>query len=173
LKKIEEKIMARTTNPGHLTKNMSMEAFGAFAAYLVKYIKTGLPEEECQANKIWLREMAAVATTLPDANMWGKTIAQRCDAVADEYDNWNKPGSTPESRDKYHQRLKKKINKLAATFRVRTALLEKQVGIGIYSAVYKATENLILAFPSILLAVAEAIAKYPRPPLNPPHLKTH
>lgn len=44
--------MARTTNPGHLAKNMSMQVFGAFAACLVKYIKTGLPEEEWQANKI-------------------------------------------------------------------------------------------------------------------------
>jgi hypothetical protein len=163
--------MARTTNPGHLIKNMSMEVFGAFVVDLVKYVEPGLHEDKCKANKIWLRQMAAAATILPDANIWGTKIFQRCDAIVEKYDDWNDDEGTPQTRDKNLQGIKRRINKLAGTYRRRIAILEKEADIGVYYSLYQATEKLILAFPSILFAVAEALAKYPSPPLNSNTLK--
>ncbi len=156
--------MSRTSNPGLLTKNFSGNVFGAFATDLVQHIESGLSDEQCEANKIWLQEVAAAAAALPDGNIFGKKIYERCDAVFNEYDRWNSPKGTPDIRKKYHQRIKDKVNKLSTAYRRRTALLEKEADIKVYLAFYDATEKLVLALPNALEAVSKVLIKYPKNP---------
>jgi hypothetical protein len=130
--------MPNTTNPGHLTKNFASHVFGAFARDLVKHVEGGRTFEQCDANKQWLCEIAAAASGLPDSELWGKKIYERCDAVTKEYDKWNSPEGNPALRDKHLTRIKRKVNKLAGTYRKRTALLEEKADIKVYFAFYEA-----------------------------------
>jgi hypothetical protein len=134
--------------------------FSAFARDLVKHVERGLTLEKCDANKQWLREIAALASGLPDSELWGKKIYERCDAVTNEYEHWNSPEGNPASRDKYLGRIKNKINKLAGTYRKRTALLEEKADIKMYLAFYKATEKLVNIVPDLLGEVAKILVKY-------------
>lgn len=154
--------MPKTRNPGLLTKNLSGHIFGAFAVDLVRYLDAGLTDAQCNANKVWLQQIAAAAASLPDSGLFGKKIFQYCDAVTEEYDHWNSPGGTPDVRRKYHQRIKKKINKLSGAYRRRTALLEKDADISVYLAFYAATEQLIRALPDLVTTVAKTLSKYPK-----------
>jgi len=154
--------MPKTTNPGHLTKNFAGHVFSAFARDLVKHVERGLTLEQCNANKQWLREIAAAASGLPDSELWGKKIYERCDAVTNEYEQWNSPEGNPASRDKYLGRIKRKINKLAGTYRKRTALLQEKADIKVYLAFYEATEKLVNTVPDLLGEIAKTIVKYPK-----------
>jgi hypothetical protein len=154
--------MPKSRNPGLLTKNLSGQIFGAFAVDLVAHLDKGLTDAQCNANQLWLQQIATAASTLPDSGLFGKKIYQRCDAVASEYDNWNSPAGTAENRRKYHQRIKKKINKLSGAYRRRTALLEREADIAVYLAFYSATEQLVRALPDLVTTVAKTLSKFPK-----------
>lgn len=94
--------------------------------------------------------------------LWGKKIYERCDAVTNEYEHWNSPEGDPASRDKYLGRIKKKINKLAGTYRKRIVLLEENADIKVYLAFYEATEKSINTVPDLLGEVAKTLVKYPK-----------
>lgn len=158
--------MSYTTNAGHLAKNFSSNVYGAFAQDLVRHTQGGFNDEQCNANQLWLQEMAAAAAALPDGRVFGKKIYQRCDAVFNEYHKWNSPGGTPEIREKYLQRIKNKINKLSGTYRTTTAILEKEADINIYLAFYEATEKLTRTIPDTLGSLAKVLSSFSRNPVK-------
>jgi hypothetical protein len=154
--------MAKTRNPGLLLKNFSGHIFGAFAMDLVRLNDTGLAEAQCKENRMWLEEIASLTATLPDSALPGKKIFERCDDIVKEYVKWNAPNGTPDSRRKYHQRIKRKINKLSGTYRCRTVLLEKEADINFYRSLYTATEQLIHAIPDLVTTITQVFLKFPK-----------
>jgi hypothetical protein len=155
--------MPHTSNPRHLTKHFNTQICEAFAMDPGKYLEQGCSGNEDQANRQWLRDITAATSALPDAELRGKRIQQRCEAVAAEYDHWNARNGTPEIRAKHHRRIRRKVDKLADIYRRRTALLEQQTDPDTYRAFYQATEKLMHAVPDALSTVPQRLAKYPRP----------
>jgi hypothetical protein len=158
-----EAIMPRTHNPGHLTKHFNTQICEAFAIDLGKYIEQGFPDKEDEASRQWLRDIAAAASTIPDGELRGKRIKERCDAIAAEYDGWNSRNGTREIRARHHRRIRRKVDRLADTYRHRTALLEKKADPAMYRAFYEATEKLVSTLSNTLSAVPQTFAKYPKP----------
>lgn len=155
--------MPRTANPGHLTKHFNTQIFEAFAHDLGKYNDQGLPDAAADTNKQWLHDMAAAASMIPDGELRGKRIQQRCEAFAAEYEEWNARNATQENRSIHYRRLRRKADKVARTYRHRTALLEKKTDPAIYQAFYQATEKLVNALPDTYSEVPETFGKYPKP----------
>lgn len=153
--------MARTRHPAHLAKNFSTQLFSAFVIDLGRFTEKGITDEQCSANVDWLREMSALYVVLGD-DFFGKRIFQRCDEVAREYDEWNSPEGTPKTRRVQYERIKRKVNKLAGSYRRRIEMIRQNADIDVYIAIYAAAERLILAFPGLLRTVAEVILKFPR-----------
>jgi hypothetical protein len=159
----KEAIMPRTSNPGHLTKHFNTQICEAFSMDLGRYIEKGFPDNESEANRQWLRDITAAAAAIPDAELRGKRVQQRCEAIAETYDRWNARDGTPELRARHHRRIRRKVDKLAYTYRRRTALLEQKADPAIYRAFYEATEKLLQATPTVWSAVPQTFAKYPKP----------
>lgn len=155
--------MPHTTNPGHLTKHFNTQICEAFAIDLGKYIEQGFPDAAAETNRQWLRDVAAAASMIPDGDLPGKTIRERCEAVAAAYDQWNSPNSTREHRARHQRRVRRRVDRLAGTYRDRTELVEKKVDSTVYLAFYQATEKLVRALPDTLSAVPQRFAKYPEP----------
>jgi hypothetical protein len=156
--------MPRTHNPGHLAKHFNTQVCEAFAIDLGKHIEQGLRDNEDAASKEWLRDISAAASTLPDGELrGGKSIKDRCDAIAAVYEGWSTRGGTPEMRARHQRRMRHKVDKLADAYRRRTALLEQHADPGMYGAFYLATEKFVSALANSWSAVPRAFAKYPKP----------
>ncbi|MEN3294428.1 MAG: hypothetical protein V7642_3681 [Burkholderiales bacterium] len=155
--------MPRTSNPGHLTKHFNTQIFEAFTADLGKYIDQGLPDAATETNRQWLQDMTAAASMIPDAELRGKRIQQRCEAVAAEFDQWNARNGTRENRAAHQRRMRRSVDKVARSYRRRTELLEEKTDPRVYLAFYQATEKLVRALPDTYSEVPERFAKYPKP----------
>jgi hypothetical protein len=155
--------MPHTSNPGHLTKHFNTQIFEAFAADLGKYIDQGLPDADAETNRQWLRDMTEAASMIPDAELRGKRIQQRCEAVAAEFDQWNSRNGTRENRAMHQRRMRRRVDKVARTYRRRTELLEEKGDPRVYLAFYQATEKLVRALPDTYSEVPQRFAKYPKP----------
>ncbi|MEW9678712.1 hypothetical protein [Pseudomonas sp. TE50-2] len=153
--------MPRTKNPAHLTKNFSTQVLSAFVIDLGKCIDTGLTDEQCSANKDWLRDLSGYYAAIGD-DIFGRKIFERCDDIAKEYHEWNSPNGTPKIRAAQHTRIKNKVNKLAGSYRRRIGIIEQSADMKLYLAIYSATERLILAFPGLLKSVAETSLRFPK-----------
>ncbi len=155
--------MPHTSNAGHLTKHFNTQICEAFTADLRQYIETGLPGNEAEAGRQWLRDIEAAASALPDGALPGKKIKNRCEAIATEYDRWASREGTRDLRARQQWRMKHKVDKLADTYRRRTSILEKQTDPQTYRAFYQATEKLVQTVPHTLPTVGQTLLKYPNP----------
>jgi TPP-dependent pyruvate/acetoin dehydrogenase alpha subunit len=155
--------MPHTSNPGHLTKHFNTQICEAFSMDLRKHNEDGISDHESAANSQWLRDVTDAAAAIPDAELRGKRIRQRYEAMAEAYDRWNARNGTPVLRARHHRRLSRKIDKLVDTYRRRTAMLEQKADPALYRAFYEATEKLLQATPNIWFAVLQRFAKYPKP----------
>jgi hypothetical protein len=154
--------MPHTRNPGHLTKHFNTQICEAFAADLGKYNEKGLSDEAREASERWLGDIVTAASMIPDGGLRGKSIRERCEAIAAEYSQWNSGNSTLEDRAAHQLRMKRKADKVGRTYRHRTKLVEQKVDPGTYLAFYQATEKLVGELADTLPAVAHTFAKYPK-----------
>jgi hypothetical protein len=153
--------MPKTRNYGLLSKQMSTAAVSAFLQDLTRKVEDGLDDELCKRNKTWLNLAAAMtAAEVPDGGVFGKRLYRRWDDLSREYEKWNSPQGTAESRSKQLQRLKKKANKLARGFASRTQILEAQNNVNLYTAFRQGWADLIRGGPAFLISLGEVLSKF-------------
>lgn len=153
--------MPRTDNPGHLAKLFSSAVFSAFLSDLDRWEADGLRPELHAAVSRWLAELTDVAASIPDGNLIGRKVHERCDDLARAYREWHESGDEGR-RSRKRRKLRKRINALATAYRVRAKLLEDEVDLRVLRAMYEATARLLLIVPGSSSALGRVVRSFAR-----------
>jgi hypothetical protein len=154
--------MPKTTNPGHLLKQISSAIFSAFLSDLGRVTQSGLTEEECDANKQWLDAIADTVAVIPEPDdPTGKRILDRVRDIKKVYDHWNFPEHSPTARAEARRKLQDKVSNLSAAYGKRTVLLEKKLDRLVYRKFYSATSELVGKVPNKLAEMGRTLARFP------------
>jgi hypothetical protein len=153
--------MPKTQKPAHLTKLLSSALFSGFLSDLGELTKTGLTEDECNANKAWIKSIADAVTGMPEPLSPGKTILDRCNDIYKVYDIWNYPEKDPVHREMLRDKLRNSVRDLSLAYGKRIKFLEPLLDKVVYRGIYSATQVMLDKMPNKMRYVRRALSDFP------------